>query len=282
VVASGIAVRDPRYVNLRAYLPTDLPVYPSYFGVHKDLPELLVILNKGIKTISDADRKSLQDKWLNLEIKQGVDQSRVVTLVLQIAGLSLLVIIGFLIWNFSLRREVELRRKVEEKMRFMAGHDDLTQLPNRSLLVERLQTALHQHARHNEMLALMFIDLDGFKQVNDQYGHDLGDEMLVKLSALLSHCVRKTDTVARFGGDEFVILLTGLVDRDDAAIVAEKILLYLQEPLTLSVCQATVGASIGIAIYPHDGTDAAALLKSADKLMYQVKQQGKSQYRFSR
>ncbi|OGO79968.1 MAG: hypothetical protein A2203_13225, partial [Chromatiales bacterium RIFOXYA1_FULL_46_5] len=282
VVASGIAMRDPRYVNLRAYLPTDLPVYPSYFGVHKDLPELLVILNKGIKTISDADRKNLQDKWLNLEIKQGLDQNRVVTLVLQIAGLSLVVIIGFLIWNFSLRREVNLRRKVEEKMRFMAGHDDLTQLPNRSLLIERLQTALHQHARHNEMLALMFIDLDGFKQVNDQYGHDLGDEMLVKLSALLSHCVRKTDTVARFGGDEFVILLTGLVDKDDAAIVAEKILLYLQEPLGLSVGQATVGASIGIAIYPHDGTDATTLLKSADKLMYQVKQQGKSQYRFSR
>jgi diguanylate cyclase (GGDEF)-like protein len=282
VVASGIAMRDPRYVNLRAYLPTDLPVYPSYFGVHKSLPELLLILNKGIKTINDSDRKTLQDKWLNLEIKQGLDQSRVMTLVLQIAGLSLVIIVGFLIWNFSLRREVDLRRKVEEKMRFMAGHDDLTQLPNRSLLIERLQTALHQHARHNEMLALMFIDLDGFKQVNDQYGHDLGDEMLVKLSALLSHCVRKTDTVARFGGDEFVILLTGLVDRDDAAIVAEKILLYLQEPLSLSVCQATVGASIGIAIYPQDGTDVTSLLKAADKLMYQVKQQGKSQYRFSR
>ncbi|EGM77471.1 diguanylate cyclase (GGDEF) domain-containing protein [Rheinheimera sp. A13L] len=281
VVASGIAMRDPRYVNLRAYLPTDLAVYPSYFGVHKDLPELLVILNKGIKTINDADRKSLQDKWLDLEIKQGLDQSRVIRLVLQIAAVSLLVIVGFLIWNFSLRREVNLRRKIEEKMRFMAGHDDLTQLPNRSLLIERLQTALHQHARHNEMLALMFIDLDGFKLVNDQYGHDVGDEMLVKLSALLSHCVRKTDTVARFGGDEFVILLTGLVDKDDAAIVAEKILLYLQEPLALSVCQASVGASIGIAIYPHDGTDAATLLKSADKLMYQVKQHGKSQYRFS-
>lgn len=282
VVASGIAMRDPRYVNLRAYVPTDLAIYPSYFGVHKDFPELLLILNKGIKTINDADRKSLQDKWLHLEIKQGLDQSRVIRLVLQIAAVSLLVIVGFLIWNFSLRREVSLRRKIEEKMRFMAGHDDLTQLPNRSLLIERLQTALHQHARHNEMLALMFIDLDGFKLVNDQYGHDVGDEMLVKLSALLSHCVRKTDTVARFGGDEFVILLTGLVDKDDAAIVAEKILLYLQEPLALSVCQASVGASIGIAIYPHDGTDAATLLKSADKLMYQVKQQGKSQYRFSR
>lgn len=282
VVSSAVALRDPRYVNLRAYLPTDLPVYPSYFGVHKDVSELLVILNKGIKTISDSDRQIVLDKWLNLEIKHGLDQRRVFTLVLQIAGLSLVVIFGFLIWNFSLRREVNLRRKVEDKMRFMAGHDGLTQLPNRSLLTERLQTALHQHARHNEMLALMFIDLDGFKQVNDQYGHDVGDEMLVKLSSLLSHCVRKTDTVARFGGDEFVILLTGLVDRDDAAIVAEKILLYLQEPLTLSVCQATVGASIGIAIYPHDGTDAASLLKSADKLMYQVKQQGKSQYRFSR
>ncbi|WP_186435174.1 transporter substrate-binding domain-containing protein [Rheinheimera sediminis] len=282
VLASAVALRDPRYVNLRAYLPAELAVYPSYFGVRKDLPELLVILNKGIRTINDADRKNLQDKWLDLGIKQGLDHSRVMTLVLQIAAVFFMVTVGFLIWNFSLRREVNLRRSVEEKMRFMAGHDDLTHLPNRSLLTERLQTALHQHARHNEMLALMFIDLDGFKQVNDLYGHDVGDEMLVKLSALLSHCVRKTDTVARFGGDEFVILLTGLVDRDDAAIVAEKILLYLQEPLALSVCQAKVGASIGIAIYPDDGTDAATLLKSADQLMYQVKQQGKSQYRFSR
>ena len=282
VVTSGVALRDPRYINLRLHLPTDLPVYPSYFGVRADLPELLAIVNKGLKTINDADRKILLDTWLNVEIKQGLDQGRVSILVMQIAGLSAVVLLGFLLWNFSLRREVTLRRKVEEKMRFMAGHDDLTQLPNRSLFLERLQTALYQHARHNEMLALMFIDLDGFKQVNDQYGHDAGDEMLVKLAAIFGHCVRKTDTVARFGGDEFVILLTGLVDKDDAAIVAEKILLYLQEPLSLSVCQALVGASIGIAIYPHDGTDAATLLKSADKLMYQVKQQGKRQYRFSR
>ncbi|MBY3737263.1 GGDEF domain-containing protein, partial [Escherichia coli] len=146
----------------------------------------------------------------------------------------------------------------------------------------RLSQAVSQHARHQEKLALLFIDLDGFEAVNDVHGHHVGDELLTKVAALLKYCVRKSDTVARFGGDEFVVLLTGLLDKDDAAIVAEKILLQLAEPLQLSVCQARVGASIGVALYPDDGSDAAALMKTADGLMYQAKQAGKGQYRFSR
>ena len=182
----------------------------------------------------------------------------------------------------SLRREVGLRREMEQKMRFMATHDDLTQLANRALLQERLEQAVMQHARHQEKLALLFIDLDGFKAVNDNFGHDVGDELLTRVAAMLKYCVRKSDTVARFGGDEFVVLLTGLLDRDDAAIVAEKILLQLAEPVQLSVSQVKVGASIGIALYPDDGIDSNGLLKSADSLMYQAKQSGKGQYRFSR
>ena len=104
--------------------------------------------------------------------------------------------------------------------------------------------------------------------------------MLTKVAGLLKYCVRKSDTVARFGGDEFVVLLTGLLDRDDAAIVAEKVLLQLAEPLQLSVCQAQVGASIGIAMYPDDGSDNITLMKVADSLMYAAKQAGKGHYRF--
>lgn len=167
-------------------------------------------------------------------------------------------------------------------MRFMATHDDLTRLPNRTLIKERIEQALLQHARHNEILALLFIDLDGFKEVNDRFGHDAGDELLVKLADILKDTVRKSDTVARFGGDEFVILLTGLLSRDDAAIVAQKILYQFSQPVTLSVGPVQVGASIGIAIYPEDGTDSAKLLKVADSLMYRIKQQGKNQYCFSR
>jgi len=169
---------------------------------------------------------------------------------------------------------------MEEKMRFMATHDDLTRLANRNLLQERLTQAIYQHARHQEKLALMFIDLDGFKAVNDQFGHHVGDELLVKVGEILRYCVRKSDTVARFGGDEFVILLTGLVDRDDAAIVAEKILLHLVEPLQLSACSAQIGASIGIALYPDDGADESGMLKAADGLMYLAKEAGKGRYRF--
>ena len=166
-------------------------------------------------------------------------------------------------------------------MRFMATHDDLTNLANLNFLEALFTQALHQHARHQEKLALLFLDLDGFKAVNDQYGHHVGDELLVKVAAVLQYCVRKSDTVARFGGDEFVILLTSLLDKDDAAIVAEKILLYLQRPFQLSACQAHIGVSIGIALYPDDGVDSQQMMQIADSLMYSAKQQGKGCYRFN-
>jgi diguanylate cyclase (GGDEF)-like protein len=106
--------------------------------------------------------------------------------------------------------------------------------------------------------------------------------LLLKLAGLLDNAVRKSDTVARFGGDEFVVLLTGLLSRDDAAIVAEKILHQMSKPIAVSVGEVMVGASIGIAVYPYDGTDSAKLLKVADSLMYRIKQQGKNRYCFSK
>jgi diguanylate cyclase (GGDEF)-like protein len=281
VVSSGRALRQTENRNLRMHLPTDMPTYPSIFAVRKDWPELLQIIDKGLKTLTEADRSEILDRWFTVEIRQGVDESKVADLVLQIVGIGVFLFAVVFFWNMSLRKEIGLRRDMEQKMRFMATHDDLTKLANRNLLEERLSQALHQHARHHEKLALLFLDLDGFKEVNDRFGHHVGDELLVKVAEVLRHCVRKSDTVARFGGDEFVILLTAMLDKDDAAIVAEKILLHLSTPLQLSACSAQVGASIGIALYPDNGTDSQQMMKAADSLMYQAKQQGKGCYRFS-
>jgi len=280
VLVSGALLRQPQYAHMRMHIPADMPATPSLFAVRKDWPELLAIINIGLRTISDTDRNEIRNRWALMEFSPDIGQNKTLTLVLQVMGAAILLFTLVFVWNISLRREINLRRQMEQKMRFMATHDDLTQLANRALLQERLEQALLQHARHQEKLALLFIDLDGFKAVNDNHGHHVGDELLVQVAALLKYCVRKSDTVARFGGDEFVILLTGLLDRDDAAIVAEKILLQLAEPLQLSVCQAQIGASIGIAMYPDDGSDNTVLMRVADSLMYAAKQAGKGHYRF--
>ncbi len=274
-------LQRPDASGLRLHMPADLPAVAMTFGVRNDQPQLLEIFNAGLKSLTEQDKADIKNAWARVEARAQSQDDRVISLAFQFVGAALLLFAVVFFWNLSLRREVSARRDIEQKMRFMATHDDLTKLANRSLLMERLSQAILQHARHQEKLALLFVDLDGFKAVNDQYGHDVGDELLVRIAGILQHCVRKSDTAARFGGDEFVILLTGLMDKDDAAIVAEKVLMHLQEPLQLSVCQAQVGASIGIAIYPDNGADAAAMLKAADGLMYVAKQAGKGRYCFS-
>ncbi|WP_445766169.1 transporter substrate-binding domain-containing protein [Rheinheimera sp.] len=280
--ATSEMLRQSGYTHFRVQVLDDVPLYPSLIAVRKDYQPLIEILNKGLRSISQNERQQLYQKWFSFQITQGINKEQLNRLMWQIGGVVLLLLGFFAFWNLSLRREVARRRSAEQKLRFLATHDELTRLPNRSLIKERIEQALLQHARHNEIMALLFIDLDGFKEVNDAHGHDIGDELLLKLAMLLQDAVRKSDTVARFGGDEFVVLLTGLLSRDDAAIVAEKILHNVSEPITLSVGEVQVGASIGIAVYPYDGTDSAKLLKVADSLMYRIKQQGKNRYCFSK
>ncbi|CAM3907924.1 transporter substrate-binding domain-containing protein [Rheinheimera salexigens] len=282
VEAAGQFLRDSGYVNLQIQVLEGLATDPTMFGVRLDYQPLVVLLNKGLRSLGEEGGKQIYNKWFDFQINQGLDKAQFTRLMMQVGGAASLIIMFFIIWNYSLRKEVNLRRRAEDKMRFMATHDDLTQLPNRILLKERLEQALLQHARHNEMLGLLFIDLDGFKDINDKYGHDVGDELLQHLVTILQGSVRKSDTVSRFGGDEFVVLLTGLMHRNDAAIVAEKVLQRLKQSIMLSIGSVTIGASIGIAIYPDDGTDSDKLLKVADNLMYRVKQQGKNQYCFSK
>lgn len=191
---------------------------------------------------------------------------------------------GYIFTVSDTTETVRLRHQVsqaQDRENALAYSDALTGLPNRQLFNDRLNMALAQAYRQLGKVALFFLDLDGFKQVNDQLGHDYGDLLLKQVAERLKTCVRQTDTVARLGGDEFTIILS-IRDRNDAEQVAQKILSVVAEPYDLNGKVADhVGASIGIALYPQDGAQAADLIKKSDAAMYASKQAGKRTYRFA-
>ena len=183
--------------------------------------------------------------------------------------------------TYGVARDVTERKIAEETINFQAYHDLLTKLPNRALLNDRLSLAINQAKRENESLAVMFLDLDRFKNINDSLGHMIGDELLQQVSARLKDCIRAGDTLARFGGDEFTLMLPKLNnDREDASKLAEKIITTLKQPFNVDGHELYVSASIGIALYPQDGTNIDNLIKHADVAMYHVKGQGKNGYQF--
>ena len=158
-----------------------------------------------------------------------------------------------------------------QKMSHHAQHDFLTGLPNRMLLMERLTQAVGMAHRHSKHIALLFLDLDHFKAINDTFGHSVGDHLLQEVATEISACVRTTDTVCRHGGDEFVVLLTEINERDDAVQIAEKLLARFKSPRIIDGHEFQVSLSIGISIYPENGLDADTLMHHADKSMYTVK-----------
>ncbi len=178
------------------------------------------------------------------------------------------------------RSNKELKRQ-EDRLRYLADHDPLTGLPNRKLFIERLEDSLEWAKTHNLMIGLLFIDLDGFKHVNDTLGHEIGDRLLVTIAGRLNNSLRLSDTVARLGGDEFTIILRAIPKVDVAAKVAEKILLTITEPMVFDGHVTKVSASIGISIYPLNSYDTETLIKQADAAMYRAKHLGKNRYEFS-
>ncbi len=178
-------------------------------------------------------------------------------------------------------QDVTERRQDQERIRQLAYYDTLTELPNRRLLLDHFHQALSQAKRHQRSMALMFLDLDQFKQVNDELGHEVGDQLLKEVATRLHACVRAGDTVSRQGGDEFVVLLAEISRPADAAQVAEKILAALQQPAEIQGHPLELAASIGIALYPSNGNDEfGSLLKQADIAMYSAKAAGRNCYRF--
>lgn len=182
-------------------------------------------------------------------------------------------------WVFTLS-DITQRRASEERIRHMAQHDALTGLPNRMLLMDRLQQGLALSGRRQRKLAVMLLDLDRFKTINDSLGHQVGDVVLQTIAARLSGCIRQGDTVARLGGDEFVVLLNDIQGPKDAGRTALQILEDIAGPIQVMDHQLLVTPSIGVACYPADGSDPDVLLKNADMAMYQAKLSGRDCYRF--
>lgn len=177
-------------------------------------------------------------------------------------------------------RDITERKAAEERIRRSANYDHLTGLPNRSLFRERLEHELRHSARSGLSLALLFIDLDGFKGVNDRLGHAAGDQLLQHVARRISACVRDTDTVARLGGDEFTVVLTEVTKPDSVDALCSKILAELNKPFMLAAGEAAISASIGVTLYPGDASSLDELLRRADAAMYRAKHAGRNRYHF--
>lgn len=178
-------------------------------------------------------------------------------------------------------RDITERKKAQERIEHLAHHDPLTGLPNRNLYNERMERAIYRANRSGKPLGLMFVDLDKFKPVNDELGHEAGDAVLIAVGERMVQCVRTSDTVARVGGDEFIAILENLDHWKSAAVVARKIIAALSQPVDVPGGKtATVGASIGISIFPDDGKTLDDLTRTADEAMYAVKEAGRNNFKF--
>lgn len=177
-------------------------------------------------------------------------------------------------------QDITERKQLEDRLLKMAKYDGLTGLANRTLFHEFLQSSMDRSDRYQRNTAVMFLDLDHFKQINDQLGHDAGDLLLASVANRLAGCIRKVDLVARLGGDEFAVVLDDAKNQDDVRTVAQKILNVLSEPHDLGSTVRKVGSSIGIAFYPGNAQDADELVKAADEAMYMAKKQGRNGFRF--
>jgi len=178
--------------------------------------------------------------------------------------------------------DITQRKQDEEKIKYLAHYDILTQLPNRALFNDRLQHAISYAKRHKQWLAVFFLDLDRFKQINDTLGHAAGDVLLQQVAKRLKNCVRETDTVARFGGDEFVMLLTNFSDEESAILqsteISAHILKALSQPFDIAGGRVMSSGSVGFTLYPKDGYSAVELIRNADTAMYHAKEKGRNTY----
>lgn len=189
--------------------------------------------------------------------------------------------IGNIKRHIAIFGDVTEKKRAQEKIYYQANYDPLTDLPNRQLFQDRLHLAVASAKRNNTQLALLFIDLDRFKEVNDSAGHEAGDRLLMQVATRLKQCVRESDTLARLGGDEFTVILNNLSSNYDIENIAKAMLDLLEQPFSLAGgVNAAISASIGIAIYPEDGEDDATLIRYADAAMYRVKETGRNGFEF--
>jgi diguanylate cyclase (GGDEF)-like protein/PAS domain S-box-containing protein len=187
---------------------------------------------------------------------------------------------GNVIGASKIARDITLSKESQARIQYLAHYDSLTGLPNRTLLADRLKSTIADAARYSYRFALLFVDLDRFKLVNDSLGHEIGDQLLKSVAKRMQAAVRDTDTISRVGGDEFIVLLSQIPSAEVPAKIAEKLINAVSQPYRIEQYDLVVTASVGISIYPDDGRDAGSLMRSADASMYSAKEAGRNRYQF--
>jgi diguanylate cyclase (GGDEF)-like protein len=274
------------------------------FSIDQESPYGMGVCGKAFRTqmthVNEDVLNSAQGKpWRDSSLQLGVAASCAVPLIK--GGQSIGVILFFLSESRILDKEiiglltrmgknvsfalenfdrVDEKNQADERIQFLATHDDLTKLPNRVMFNQLFEQSIKLAQRNGHRCAVLFIDLDRFKIINDSLGHLAGDALLIEVAKRLRNCVRDSDVVARLGGDEFVVILGQVSDRDEVAAVARKILASLVPPLVLAGHECRTTGSVGIALYPENGTDSVTLTKNADMAMYLAKEEGKNDFRF--
>jgi len=233
-------------------------------------PDGSLSFDKANEMMKDALQKGyLQQEWLCRRL-DGVEFP--VEILLAVISWKRQKIL-YMVW-----RDITERKRIEEAIRHLAYHDVLTGLPNRMLFADRLVLAIAQAKRHQKTMAVMMLDLDGFKTINDTCGHHIGDLLLQRVGERLTRALREGDTLARMGGDEFMILLPVIKQASNSSQIANKILSAFRQPFICEDNELFTSASIGIALYPRDGEDMDTLIKHADKAMYRAKGTGRNMY----
>ena len=231
----------------------------TFLKLNHQVPEIPIVVLSGFED-EEESRKAIREGAQDYLIKGQTDGNLLVR---------------------SLRYAIE-RKVSEDTIKKLAYHDSLTGLPNRILFNDRYKMAMEESKRYHKKTALIMLDLDNFKDINDKLGHEAGDELLKEVSGRLGNILRQIDTVCRMGGDEFTLLITELSSKVEAEEVVQRILEALRKPFILNGFAATISASLGIAVYPDDGENLEILIKHADTAMYEVKKRGRNNYLYYR
>tara|TARA_R110002049_G_scaffold71546_2_gene184205 strand:+ start:2178 stop:3359 length:1182 start_codon:yes stop_codon:yes gene_type:complete len=280
-IGDAVLVSDPGgkviYLNKVA---EKLTGWPSAEALGRPVEEVFSIVDGTTRAlrISPSKRAISEGQIVELELGSVLIRHNGTDLEIEDSAAPILTRHGKVAGAVIVFHDARQSQSVTEKMSHQAHHDSLTGLPNRLLLMERLTQAIGMAKRQQKQIAVLFLDLDYFKQINDSYGHAVGDDLLQEVAAEILSCVRATDTVSRIGGDEFVILLTQVEAMQDAAHIAEKLLAKFALPRFIDGRELQIGLSIGISSYPENGQDAETLMHNADTAMYTTKSNGRNNY----